>query len=245
LVGYFFGHIYFFLILIFLEGIRHIFFDLDRTLWDFDANVDITLREMYTRYGLDKHISSPEVFIAEYQFQNQRYWDLYIDGKITKKHLRTVRYRKTLEVFGIKNKTMAEQMGTDYIMLSPLQKMVFPDTHKTLDYLKEKYTLHIITNGFEEVQHIKVKSSGIDHYFDNLITSEKAGALKPHRKIFDYSMKLVKAHPEQCLMIGDDPEKDIHAALNIGMQAIYFNPAGLTIDGVKSISNLNELMGIL
>lgn len=228
-----------------MEQIKHIFFDLDRTLWDFDANVDVTLREMFYRYGLDKTISSPEVFIAEYQFQNNRYWDLYIDGKITKKHLRTVRYRKTLEAFGIKDKRMAEQMGTDYIVLSPLQSLVFPCTHQTLDYLKEKYTLHIITNGFEEVQTIKVKSSKLDHYFANLITSEKAGALKPHRKIFDYSIKLAKAMPEECLMVGDEPEKDVQGALSVGMQAIYFNPAGKTIDGVKSISNLNELMQIL
>jgi putative hydrolase of the HAD superfamily len=136
-------------------------------------------------------------------------------------------------------------MGTDYIVLSPLQSACFPDCHKTLDYLKTKYTLHIITNGFEEVQTVKVKSSGIDHYFDNLITSEKAGALKPHRKIFDYTMKLLKATPDECVMIGDEPTKDILGAQNAGIAAIYFNPKGEKLDGVKSISNLNELMGIL
>lgn len=245
MVAYILGYFNCILIFIFLEGITHIFFDLDRTLWDFDANVDITLREMFYRYGLDKFIDKPETFIAEYQFQNNRYWDLYIDGKITKKHLRTVRYQKTLEVFGIKNKPMAFQMGMDYINLSPLQKAVFPDTHQTLDYLKEKYTLHIITNGFEEVQTVKVKSAGIDHYFANLITSEKAGALKPHRKIFDYSMKISGATPAQCLMVGDEPEKDVKGATDVGMQAVYFNPAGLTLDGVKSIKNLKELKEFL
>lgn len=244
MVANIFGHIYLFLIGI-LTGIKHIFFDLDHTLWDFNTNVEITLREMYDKYGLSSHISSPEVFITEYRFQNERYWNLYIDGKITKKHLRTVRYRKTLEAFGIKDKTMAEQMGTDYIVLSPLQSATFPNCHKTLDYLKTKYTLHIITNGFEEVQTVKVKSSGIDHYFDNLITSEKAGALKPHRKIFDYTMKLLKASPEECVMVGDEPTKDILGAQNAGIAAIYFNPAGEKLEGVHSISNLNELMEIL
>ncbi|UPT68437.1 MAG: YjjG family noncanonical pyrimidine nucleotidase [Sphingobacteriales bacterium JAD_PAG50586_3] len=228
-----------------MTGIKHIFFDLDHTLWDFNTNVEITLREMFVKYNLGKHISSPEVFIAEYRFQNERYWNLYIDGKITKKHLRTVRYRKTLEVFGIKDKAMAEQMGTDYIVLSPLQSACFPNCHATLDYLKEKYSLHIITNGFEEVQTVKVKSSGIDHYFDNLITSEKAGALKPHRKIFDYTMKLLNATADECIMIGDEPTKDIQGAHNAGIRAIYFNPAGEVLDGVHSISNLNQLMEIL
>lgn len=228
-----------------LKNIRHIFFDLDRTLWDFETNVDITLREMFKRYKLDTKISSIDDFIAEYHIQNQRYWDLYIDGKIKKEHLRTVRYQKTLETFGIKDKNMAIQMGTDYINLSPLQKAVFPHTHKVLDYLASKYTLHIITNGFEEVQTVKVRSSEIDHYFKNLITSEKAGALKPHRKIFDYSLKLVGATPDECLMIGDEPEKDVQGAVNVGMHAVYFNPKGEELPGIWSIRSLDELIEVL
>lgn len=228
-----------------MKNIRHIFFDLDRTLWDFETNVDITLREMFTRYGLDKHIKNPEIFIAEYQKQNQRYWELYIDGKIKKAHLRTVRYQKTLEAFGIKNKRMAQQMGEDYIKLSPLQKAVFPHTHEVLKYLQSKYTLHIITNGFEEVQTVKIRSSELGQYFENLITSEKAGALKPHRKIFDYSLKLAGTTPDESLMIGDEPEKDIQGAINVGMHAVYFNPAGEELDGIWSIRSLNELKEVL
>lgn len=228
-----------------MKNIRHIFFDLDHTLWDFETNIDITLREMYIRYGLEKHITSPEVFIAEYHKQNQRYWELYIDGKIKKAHLRTVRYQKTLEAFGIKNKRMAIQMGEDYIRLSPLQKALFPHTIEVLEYLQSKYTLHIITNGFEEIQTVKIRSSAIDHFFANLITSEKAGALKPHRKIFDYSIKLVNAKPDECLMVGDEPEKDVKGAINAGMHAVYFNPKGKELEGVWSISSLNELIEVL
>lgn len=228
-----------------MKNLKHIFFDLDRTLWDFDTNVDITLREMYDRYGLAQYINSPEAFIAEYQMQNQRYWELYIDGKIKKEHLRTVRYQKTLETFGIRNKKMALHMGEDYIKLSPLQKAVFPHTHDVLAYLQKKYTLHIITNGFEEVQTVKIKASGIDGFFANLITSEKAGALKPHRKIFDYSLSLAGALPDECLMVGDEPEKDIKGALNVGMHAVYFNPSGQELAGVWSIQSLSELVAVL
>lgn len=228
-----------------MKNLKHIFFDLDRTLWDFETNVDITLREMFTRYNLGEKIESVELFITEYHKQNQRYWDLYIDGKIKKEHLRTVRYQKTLEAFGIKNKHMALQMGEDYIKLSPLQKAVFPHTHEVLTYLKSKYKLHIITNGFEEVQTVKIRSSEIEHYFENLITSESANSLKPHRKIFDYSMKLCNAIADECLMIGDEPEKDIQGALNVGMHAVYFNPKGEELEGVWSIRSLDELMEVL
>lgn len=228
-----------------MKNISHIFFDLDHTLWDFETNVDITLREMFTRYGLENSIESPEVFIAEYHKQNQRYWELYIDGKIKKAHLRTVRYQKTLEALGIKNKRMAIQMGLDYIRLSPLQKVLFPHTIEVLEYLQRKYTLNIITNGFEEIQTVKIRSSAIEHFFTNLITSEKAGALKPHRKIFDYSIKIAGTTADQCLMVGDEPEKDVKGALNAGMHAVYFNPKGKEMEGVWSISSLNELMEVL
>ena len=227
---------------------EHIFFDLDRTLWDFETNSYETLSELAIKYKLsEKGIDSIDEFIATYIQINERMWDEYRKGLIDKNTLRYGRFHETLGKYKITDRDLSENFGNDYISISPLKTNMFPHTIEVLQYLNEKYSLHIITNGFEEVQHIKIKNCGIKHYFDQIITSERAGFKKPDIRIFQYSLDIVNAKPSDSLMIGDSLEADIAGARNAGLHQIYFNPQGDKHDEdiTCEIKSLKELLTFL
>lgn len=227
---------------------QHIFFDLDRTLWDFETNSHETLVELIDKYKLvEKGISSPITFINEYYTINDLLWEEYRQGKIDKEHLRFERFKRALDKYEIVDRKLIEDFGNDYVYLSPLKTNLLPHTEEILDYLKSKYVLHIITNGFEEVQHIKLKNSGIDHYFSEIITSERAGYKKPDKRIFDFSVSLADTQVEKSIMIGDSLDADILGAKNAGMHQIFFNPneEDHSEEITHEISSLKELRDLL
>ena len=205
---------------------KHLFFDLDRTLWDFEKNSTATLQEVFEIFQLEeKGVSSFSSFIEKYIDVNEAMWALYRVGKIQKEELRSIRFKNTLLHFGISDDDLALQIGEYYIKESPLKTNLFPNTIEILEYLREEgYQMHIITNGFEEVQHIKLKNSGLSSFFKEIITSERAGVKKPNSKIFNFSMELAGAQPEESLMLGDDIPVDLHGAKAVGMDQVYFNP---------------------
>ena len=154
--------------------VKHIFFDLDRTLWDFEANSHETLLELCTFYNLkEKGITDYESFIKDYKIHNEQLWGLYRVNKIFQKDLRRERFQRALADYNIIDTELAEQIGEQYISICPKKNQLFPFAIEVLDYLSEKYKLHIITNGFEKVQHIKLKYADLTKYFDNIITSEQ------------------------------------------------------------------------
>ena len=167
-----------------MKTYKHIFFDLDRTLWHFDENSRKVLNDIYTNYKLVKFISSANQFIKTYQIINEDLWSLYRDDKVTKDELRWKRFYDTLSHFKTDDRELANDIGDYYITHSPRQTLLFPHTIEVLNYLFDKYKLHIITNGFEEVQYIKLTQSGLLKYFDVIILSEKVGVKKPHPYIF-------------------------------------------------------------
>jgi len=204
---------------------KHIFFDLDRTLWDFDKSSFQAFQEIYKVYDLKtKGVESLEKFYQVYTFYNDKLWDDYRKGTLTKEVLRGKRFLLTLQDFGINEKELAEKIGEEYIRISPLIANLFPETKNILEYLSPKYNLHIITNGFSEVQEIKIKSAEIGEYFNTITTSEEAGVKKPDKKIFEYALKKADAKPEECLMIGDDYEVDILGAESAGISQVFFDP---------------------
>ena len=226
----------------------HLFFDLDRTLWDFEKNAKEALIEMYNHFELvNLGISSPDIFIEKYKIHNEHLWSLYRVGKIDKDSLRSYRFQLSLNDFKIDNHKLAADLGDMYVNSAPYKTHLFPFTHQVLKYLKTKYQLHIITNGFEEVQHVKLKQSKLDVYFDKVITSEQIGVKKPDSKIFNYALSSANAKLSESLMIGDDFPIDILGAKNIGMDQIYFNPYDNKIDGKPTfeISCLSELLRLL
>ena len=205
--------------------IQNVFFDLDRTLWDFETNSDETLLELYNDYNLkEKGILSHEDFINTYKIHNENLWGLYRIDKISQKYLRRERFQITLKDFGINDLKLSEKIGVDYINICPKKNNLYPFAIEVLDYLKEKYNLHIITNGFHKTQHIKLKHAQIKQYFKLIITSEKTGVKKPNPEIFRQSLNLAKAKKEESVYIGDNLIIDILACQNFGIDGIYFNP---------------------
>ena len=203
---------------------KHIFFDLDHTIWDFDRNAEETLNEPYETYnlrGLGLH--SCDDFIIAYTENNHQLWTDYHLGKITKDFLRAERFSKTFIQLGISPDAVPDQFEDDYVTISPTKTNLFEDAEQVLTYLKEKYTLHIISNGFKETTLTKMKLSNLNPYFKNVIISEDVGVNKPNPRIFEHALEKANATKEESIMIGDSLEADIYGALNFGMEAIFFN----------------------
>ncbi|MBE0639429.1 MAG: noncanonical pyrimidine nucleotidase, YjjG family [Bacteroidales bacterium] len=204
---------------------KHLFFDLDSTLWDFEKNAHEAFTDIYIKFDLKgKGVISLDEFVRSYLKHNDELWALYRDGKIEKEYLRWRRFEVTLNDFGIHDPVLAKHIGNDYVTISPKKTNLFPNAIACLEYLKARYELHIITNGFEEVQYTKLENSNLRRYFRHVITSEAAGSKKPDPRIFNYALKTVGALPHESLMIGDDIETDIKGASNAGLDAVFFNP---------------------
>jgi putative hydrolase of the HAD superfamily len=203
---------------------KHLFIDLDRTLWDFEKSAQQTFEAIYTKHQLkDLGVPSLDEFKVFYTKHNNRLWSYYRKGQIKKEVLSVQRFELTLKDFSIDDTELAKKMADDYVNLSPTMVSLFPYTHEILAYLKSKYVLHIITNGFEEVQQKKLDSANLRQYFTHIITSEMAGAKKPESEIFDYAFNLTGAKKDESLMIGDDFKVDILGAKSLGMDQVFVN----------------------
>lgn len=229
---------------------KHLFFDLDHTLWDFEANSRQTLSELFASMNLrEKGVDDFDLFHKNYLVHNDKLWDRYRKGFIKVDELRWKRMWLALLDFKIADEPMAREMGVQFLELLPTRKMLFPHTIEILDYLTAKnYQLHLITNGFEKTQHSKLKSSGLDKYFIEVITSEGSNSLKPHKEIFDYAFEKTGALPAESIMIGDTIDVDILGAVNAGIDQVHVNH--LTKEAVEvkegllptyTVYHLNEL----
>ncbi len=230
------------------EKIEHVFFDLDRTLWDFDKSADQTFEEIFEIHELyEKGVPSFTAFHEAYTIHNNHLWDQYRKGEIKKEILRGLRFILTLNDFGIYDNDLGEKLGNDYVRLSPLKVNLFPYSIEILEYLLPKYSLHIITNGFSEVQEIKLQTSGMAKYFDKVITSEEAGFKKPDSRIFNFAFEKSGALPQNSIMIGDDYEVDIIGARDVDMPQIFFDPEKKFPENESTfyIVSLQEIEGIL
>lgn len=227
---------------------KHLFFDLDHTLWDFEKNSEIALTQLYDDLQLHLKINSFKDFHKVYKRNNSILWQQYGKGKIKKEELREKRFKNTLKHFDLNDPILVEQLSQGYIDLSPQQTCLFPKTLETLEYLqKEGYNMHIITNGFKEVQFVKLNKSGLEKYFDVIVCYEDVGKNKPSREIFSHSMKRAGCTSDHSVMIGDDYEVDILGAMRSGMQGVLFDPKNHFRHYEKNfrIKHLGELPEIL
>jgi len=227
---------------------NHLFFDLDHTIWDFDKNAEETLHELYYTYNLkDLGLHSADRFIERYTLNNHQLWADYHVGKISKQVLRETRFAKTFTDLGVSPEHIPHQFEDDYVAICPTKTNLFPLAHQTLSYLKNKYTLHVISNGFKESTEMKIANNRLDVYFEHVIISEVVGVNKPDRAIFDHALNLAEADVSESIMIGDSIEADIRGAQDYGMKAIYFNPQGKEkpVDVEIQINCLSELISIL
>lgn len=209
-----------------MKAYRHIFFDLDHTLWDFEKNSEETIITLYAQFGLHSFGKFDcTSFFKKYSYVNHRMWRLYNQGKINQQQLREARFETTLMKLGLTKEQIPAGLSEAYTTLCPTKAAVFPFTYETLQYLHGKYVLHILTNGFKDVQHVKLSSANLQGFFKEIITSECSGYKKPDRQIFEYALTRTNVKAEDCLMIGDNLEADILGAKNAGIDQVYFNPA--------------------
>jgi YjjG family noncanonical pyrimidine nucleotidase len=206
---------------------QHLFFDLDHTLWDFEGNAHECLLEIYDDFKLKEiGVEDADAFFQKFSEANQYYWALLERKEITSDYIRKNRFKTALSKLGVEiDESLSLNMTQIFIQLLPHKKRLIEGATEILDYLKPHYQLHIISNGYHEMQMQKMKSAAIDHYFIEVITHEKANALKPEKAIFDYALNSTNAQFSNSLMIGDNYEADIKGAINAQFDTVFYNPA--------------------
>ena len=227
---------------------QHLFFDLDHTLWDFAKNSEKALIELYDSYAWQSVLNLPvDVFLKKYYLKNDEMWALYRAHKIDKATLRHRRFAETFASFNYPHDEKVARFERDYIYLAPRKTVLFPGCLEMLGTLQKHFQMHIITNGFEETQHIKLEKSGLSPFFDKIVTSDRIGVNKPEAKIFLEAMRLAGTSRKESLMIGDNLVADIIGAKNVGLDQVYFNPEKKKHQEKVSyeISNLAELTTLL
>jgi YjjG family noncanonical pyrimidine nucleotidase len=228
-----------------LDEIKHIFFDLDHTLWDFEKNSALAFEKIFQE--LNFNIDSQQ-FMDIYNPINVAYWKLYERNEIDQEALRVNRLKDAFEAIDFEV-TLEEINSISNLFIEYLtsNNHLIDGTIDLLEYLKDKYTLHIITNGFSFVQEVKLQKSNLDKYFVTITNSELAGHKKPHQNIFQYALLLANASKNQSIMIGDSIEADVLGAINFGMKAVYFNPENETVshNQIIQIQKLIQLKNIL
>jgi len=202
-------------------NIKHIFFDLDHTLWDFDKNSELCFKQIFKEQGLKLDF---DLFLKTYIPINFEYWKLFREEKVTKEALRYGRLKDTFDALSYEvNDDLINIISENYITYLPNHNYLIEGSIDVLEYLVEKYKLHIITNGFKEVQYLKLDRSGIRKYFTSIVTSECVGVKKPNAKVFEYALQKANVVASESVMIGDSYEADVLGAFNVGIKPIYYD----------------------
>ncbi|MDR1347803.1 MAG: YjjG family noncanonical pyrimidine nucleotidase [Prevotellaceae bacterium] len=228
---------------------KHILFDLDRTLWDFDTDTRETIKEIFYNCELDKNIVDFDEWYRAYKMHNVRLWEDYALGAVTKETLRSTRFYLAFKDFGIDDKKLGMKFGERFVAESPNRTTLFPNTHEVLSYLLNKgYQLHVVTNGFNEIQFKKLEATDIKKYFTKIFTCENIGYNKPHIKFFQYVISSLHSSKKEAIIVGDDFASDISGAKKAGIDQIYFKPKDASEPPEKPtflINSLIELKNIL
>lgn len=224
-----------------MNKITDVFFDLDHTLWDFDKNSEITYDIIFEKNNIDVDLGT---FLEAYKPINLSLWKSYREERISKEELRFSRLKKTFNAVDFDaSDNLINLVASDYIKYLSKQVHLIDGAKEILNYLKPNYKLHIITNGFQEVQQHKLKNTELDSYFEVVVNSEMAGVKKPHPAIFEFALNKAQVNPEQSIMIGDSIEADIEGAQNMNIQTILFNYHQETVldKKIKVVNSLSEI----
>jgi len=227
---------------------KHLFFDLDHTLWDFDRNSAECIAELFDTFQLaDLGIASSDEFSRHFISINKQLWAEYDQNRIEHSYIRQHRFPMVFRALGVDESAVHADLNTEYLRLLPQKAHLLESAKEVLEYLDGRYDMHIITNGFAEIQAVKMASSNITHYFTHVITSENANAKKPDPMVFQYALEISGANVGESLMIGDNYEADILGAKGVGLDTVFYNPEGrqVTDSPTYDIRHLNELLTIL
>lgn len=231
-----------------MKKYRHIFFDLDHTLWDFETNSRATLLALFEKHGLEEPVGQgADAFYQRYVEVNNQKWEQYRQGTITKEELRAQRFHDTFCSFGYNDASFSGAFDEEYIDKCPRQTGLMPGALELLKKLYGRYQLHIITNGFAHTQTVKLAHSGLAPFFENVFSSEEIGVNKPAARIFVESLKRVGAARKESLMVGDNLQVDVVGARNCGIDQVFFNPLGVAHSEAVTyeIKQLTELQQFL
>ena len=227
---------------------NHLFFDLDHTLWDFDTNSKLSLLDIFDEFELSQKITVDfDEFYIKYLHHNKILWERYQNGFISADELKWRRMWRTLLEFKIGDEALSKSLSQRFLEILPTKKNLFPHTIEILNYLTEKkYSIHLITNGFEKTQWSKLKNSKMEHFFEHVITSEGSNSMKPEKEIFEYALKKADASVHESIMIGDNLDADIRGAMSAGLDTVFVNHINATaeIKPTFTIKHLNELENI-
>lgn len=227
---------------------KHLFFDLDHTLWDFDRNSAESIAEIYSTYHLsDLGVPSADVFAEQFIIINRKLWREYDLDLIGHEYIREHRFPLVMKALGIEDTSSCADMNTEYLRLLPRKAHLTDSAREILDYLQGRYRMHIITNGFADIQAVKMASAEIAHYFEEVVTTQSADAKKPNPRIFDFALQASGAAVSESLMLGDNYEADILGAKAVGLDTVFYNPKGDLVDdpATHDIRHWRELMAIL
>lgn len=227
---------------------KQLFFDLDDTIWAFSQNARDTFEEVYFKFSLDRYFDSFHHFYTVYQKRNAELWVEYGNGEITKEELNRQRFFFPLQSVGVNDAVLAKRYSDDFFAIIPSKGLMMPHAKEVLEYLAPKYRLHILSNGFRQLQFRKMKSAGIDGYFEKVILSEDIGVMKPWPAIFNFALSATQSDLRESLMIGDSWDADIVGADGVGMRQVYYNVDGRTefpFRPTYQIADLKELLEIL
>lgn len=226
---------------------KHLFFDLDRTLWDFDKNTGTTLIELFEHFNLGNLIEDVNKFISRYHYYNDAVWDLYRIRKMPKQKLRSERFRLLLEEYNLIDEKLVAELDSYFISHAPLKSGLIENTIELLNHVSPNYNLYIVSNGFKEIQLRKMKSAGIEQYFKKVFTSDVIGYSKPHYQFFGSVLSSSNARKRESLFIGDDFTNDVEGPALFGIDQVWFNPERNEprFKPTFEIGNLLELIEIL
>jgi putative hydrolase of the HAD superfamily len=230
-----------------IKGKEHLFFDLDHTLWDYETNSNETLSDLWNTYNLAGQGVNRDDFLRQFSVVNEKLWHRFHQGEIGKDTIRNDRFKQIFDGLDIGHVNFTGEIQEDYLAICPTKPHVIADAHGVLEALTAHYKMHIITNGFDEIQSTKLDQSGLAPYFDKVITSGKAGYQKPQPEIFLFALELTGATAATSIMIGDNPDSDIVGAHNAGIDQVFYNPDGLNcaIQPTAEITSLKALLELL
>ena len=225
---------------------QHLFFDLDHTLWDFERSSAETLAELYEHFDLQQYgIPDLKAFLKAFTQINHQLWNAYDHHKATKETIRKERFPLIMAVLGVKHcpATVLDQLNATYLHDCPRKPHLLPHAYRVLEALRPNYELHIISNGFDQVQALKMQSANIEQFFTHVITSESSQHRKPQKGIFEFALQKAKANPQESVMIGDNLITDIGGANAFGIDIVFFNPEKVqhTATVTHEITCLSEL----
>ncbi|MBC7388960.1 MAG: HAD-IA family hydrolase [Opitutaceae bacterium] len=230
-----------------MKKYRHIFFDLDHTLWDFEKNSEETIKEIYNTLDLQSRIESSFDLYKSFEKANRWVWDQYHKDLLGKEAFRSLRFDLALSEHNIKDEKLSILLSELYLKICPTKPHLLPDSIEVLSFLKKNYFLHLISNGFEEITMQKVETTSLKKFFQTITTPSQSGYKKPHELMFDFAIKKAGCLANESIMIGDDLEADVLGAKRFGMDCIYFNPNLIEHQEIVTfeIHSIKELLSIL